>query len=213
MKYIQGDEWKYSELFKRRKILVHLCPPVHRCPPESEVDKNNPLQNLDRDVRTRFCIRQSVMMIRQIVAASSRYRLELVIRQTVAEMAAGSGQRIEELVIRVVHLVNSEHLFETAFIEGTVVRHKRQALDHRGYLLPHVRKHRSIFRILLRQPVDLLAEPLVILGLRMDEGVEGINDFSTPYYYHANATDTATLLVGCFEIYCCKISHIVHALL
>ena len=58
------------------------------------MDKNNLLQNLDCDVRTRFCIRQSVMMIRQIVAASSRHRMELVIRQAVAEMATGSGQRI-----------------------------------------------------------------------------------------------------------------------
>ena len=35
-----------------------------------------------------------LMMIRQIVAASSRHRMELVIRQAVAEMATGSGQRI-----------------------------------------------------------------------------------------------------------------------
>jgi len=171
-KYIQVEERKYSEKFKIRRSLVHSCPPCPLRPPKSKVDKNNLLQNLDRDVRTRFCIRQSVMMIRQIVAASSRHRLELVIRQAVTEMAAGSGQRIEKLVIRVVHSIHLENRLQASLVKGAVVSHKRQALDHRGYLLPHVRKHRSIFRILLRQPVDLLAEPLVILRLGMDKGVE-----------------------------------------
>lgn len=71
-KYIQVEERKYSEKFKIRRSLVHSCPPCPLRPPKSKVDKNNLLQNLDRDVRTRFCIRQSVMMIRQIVAASGR---------------------------------------------------------------------------------------------------------------------------------------------
>lgn len=115
---------------------------------------------------------QGVVVIRKIEIARGGNCLELKVGQLMPEMSPGGGAGIIKLIIRIIHLIHLENLFQTALIEGAVMRHKRQALNHRGDLLPYVRKHRRILSILLRQPVNLLAEPLEIFRLRVDQTVE-----------------------------------------
>ncbi len=83
------------------------------------------LQDLERYVRTRLCICQSMMMIDQIVSTRSCNGLKLVIGQTATEMATRFSQSVVKLIIRIIHLVHSEYLFEATFIKRTVMRHKR----------------------------------------------------------------------------------------
>ncbi len=63
---------------------------------------------------------------------------------------------------------------EAAFIEPGVMRHQRKPLNLRGNAGPYLRKNRRILRILRSQPMNSPAEPLVILRLGMDEGIERI---------------------------------------
>ena len=112
-----------------------------------------------------------------------------------------------ELIVGIVHLIDAEHLLETALIEWTVMSNQRQPLYKRLYLLPYIRKDRSVLRVLWTQAVDVLAEPSVVLRLRMDERVEPLHDYSPTDNYDSDAAYTAGTLVGRLEIYRREIPH------
>ena len=69
-----------------------------------------------------------------------------------------------ELIVGIVHLIYPEHCLEAAFVETGVVRNEGESLDERFNLLPDVWEYRCIFSVLRPQPVNPLAEPLVVLG-------------------------------------------------
>ena len=121
---------------------------------------------------TGLSVSQGMVVIGQVIATRSRHCMKLVIRQTITEMLAGCSQRIVGLLIRIVHLVDTEYLFQASFVEWAIVRHKRQALDLRCNLLPDVWKYRGVFSILLRKAVDLLAKPLIVFRFRVDQTVK-----------------------------------------
>ena len=83
-------------------------------------------------------------------------------------MTPRGGTGVVERVVRIVHLVDLEDLFQAAFIEGAVVRHERQAFYHWGNLLPYVWKDWRIIRIFFTQAMDLFAEPLIVFRLRVN---------------------------------------------
>ena len=152
------------------------------------------------DVGTGFCIRQSVMMARQVVPASRCHCLELMIRKAATEMPTGCGQCIVKNIVRIVHLVDPVNGLQAAFIEAGVVRHERVIFQQRMDLLPDLREHRCILRIFRAQAVHLAAEPLVVFRLRMDETVEGIHDDVIADDNHADAAHAARLLVRSLEV-------------
>ncbi len=81
------------------------------------------------------------------------------------------------------------------------MRHERKALNHRGDLLPYIREHRSVLRVLLREAVDLLTEPLIVLRLGVNQAVERIHYLAITDDDHSNAADAGTTLIGCLEVY------------
>ena len=85
---------------------------------------------------TGFRIGQGMMVIGQVITAGYGNRLQLMVRQTAAEMVTGGRKCIIELILGIIHPVHFENLFQTSFIEPAVMRHKRKALNPRGYLLP-----------------------------------------------------------------------------
>jgi|GEM_PF-2498291 len=99
-----------------------------------------PSQQLDCNMGTGFGIGQSMMVIGQVITAGCGNRLQLMVRQTAAEMLTGCRKGIIELILRIIHPVHFENLFQTAFIELAVMRHKRKSFNLRGYLLPDTRK-------------------------------------------------------------------------
>ena len=116
-------------------------------------------------------------------------------------MSSRCRQRVIEFIVRIVHLIDAEHLFETAFIKRAVVGDQRQPLDKRFYLFPNEGKDERILGVLRSQPVHLSAEPLVILRLGMDQAVEPVHDLSVAYDNYADAADAARTFVGRLEIY------------
>ena len=151
-------------------------------------------------MRTGLCISQSVMMARQIVPAGCSHCLELMIRKAAAEMPAGSGQCIVENIVRIIHLIDPVYGFQAAFIEAGVVRHKWVIFQQRMDLLPDLREHRRVLRILRPKTVHLAAEPLIVFRLRMDEAVEGIHDDVIADDNHADAAHAARLLIRGLEV-------------
>ena len=149
---------------------------------------------------TGLCISQSVMMARQVVPASCRHCLELMIRKAAAEMSAGSGQCIVENIVRIIHLINPVNGLQAAFIEAGVVRHKRVIFQQRMDLLPDLWEHRRIFSIFRSKTVHLAAEPLVVFRLRMNETVERIHDDVIPDNDYADAAHAARLLIRGLEV-------------
>ena len=113
-----------------------------------------------------------MVVVLEVVAAGGSDGGETVVGQEAAEMAAGGGKGVVELVVRVVHTIYLESGFETTLVETGVVRHERQPLYERLDFLPHTWKHRSILGVIRTQPVDLLAEPLVIFRFRMYQALE-----------------------------------------
>ena len=98
------------------------------------------LQQLDCNVGTGFGIGQGMMVIGQVITAGCGNRLQLMVRQTAAEMVTGGRKCIMELILGIIHLIHSENLFQTSFIEPAVVSHKRKSLNLWGYLLPDTHK-------------------------------------------------------------------------
>lgn len=145
-------------------------------------------------------IRQSVMMVRQVVPAGGGHCLQLMIRKTMAEMPAGSGQCIVENIVRVVHLVDPVNGFQAAFIKAGIVRHKWVIFQQRMDLFPDLWEHWRILSIFRSKTVHLAAEPLIVFRLRMNEAVEGIHDNVIADNDYADAAHAARLLVRSLEV-------------
>ena len=152
-------------------------------------------------MRTGLRIGKGVVVIGEVIAAGRSYGMQLVVGQAMTEMTAGCCQRIEKHIIRVVHLIHPEHLFQAAFIETAVMRYKRKPFNHRGDLLPHKWEYRGAFRILLGESVNLLAEPLIVLRLGVNQAVVRIHYLAITDDDHSNAADAGTTLIGALEVY------------
>ena len=112
-----------------------------------------------------------------------------------------------EFIIRIVHLITTEHSFQATFIESLVMGHKRQSLYQWLYLLPNHRKYRSLFCVSASESMHLRTPIIIIVGLWLNQRVERIHDLTITYNHHANRADAGALVVGCLEINSCKVSH------
>ena len=80
------------------------------------------LQQLHRYHSAGLCIRKGVMVVHEVISAGCCDGLQLMVRKLAAEMLSGSRQGVVELIIGIVHLIDTEHGLETSFIETGVVR-------------------------------------------------------------------------------------------
>ena len=147
------------------------------------------------------------MVVHEVISAGCGDGLELMVRKTAAEVTSGSREGVVELIVGIVHLIDTEHGLEAPLVETGVVRNERESLDERFYLLPDVWEYRCIFSILRAKTVYLLAEPLVVLRLGVDETVEGVHNLSVTHYHHSDGAYAGGLLVRRLEVNSCKISH------
>ena len=147
------------------------------------------------------------MVVGEIVAAGGGDGLQLVVRQGGAELAAGCRERVMELIIRIIHLVCAKCGLEAALVEAGIVRDQRQPFDVRLDLLPHIREDRRVLRVAFAQPVDALAEPLIILRLRVDQRVEFIRYLAVAHHDDADGADARRAFVRGLEIYCGEVEH------
>ncbi len=127
------------------------------------------LQKMDGAMGTRFCVGQCMMMMLKIIAAGCSDGLELMIGQILAEMLARGGAGVVERIVRIVHLVDLMDGLEASLVERTIMRHEWQAFDHWDNFVPDIRKHRRFICVFRGKAVYLLAKPLMIIRLRMDQ--------------------------------------------
>ena len=97
-------------------------------------------QQLDCNMGAGFGIGQGMMVTSQVITAGCGNRLQLMVRQTAAEMVTGGRKCIMELILGIIHPVHFENLFQTSFIEPAIMSHKRKSLNLRGYLFPATHK-------------------------------------------------------------------------
>ena len=145
------------------------------------------------------------MVLCQVIAAAGGYDVK---RMTTfgPDLARGDAGAVE-VVVGIVHLIDTEDGFQAALVERLVMRHKRKPRYLRLYLLPHFGKNRRIVRVCSAKTMHLTAPVVVILRLRFDERVEAIHHLTTSNNNHANRAHRRTLIVGGFKIYSCKVFH------
>ena len=124
------------------------------------------------------------------------------------ECFARSDAGAVERIIRIVHLVSAEDSLQTTLIECLVMGYEGKPLDQWLYLFPDFREDGGILCVLTCETMHLGTPIIIIIGLRLDERVEGINNLAISDDNHTNGADTGTLVVGSLKIYCCKVSHI-----
>ena len=73
----------------------------------------------------------------------------------ILESATGGSKGVIELIVRIVHLIDTEHSFQTALVKGLVVSHEGKSLNQRLYLRPYLWKYRGIIRILTAKAMHL----------------------------------------------------------
>ena len=147
-----------------------------------------------------------MVMVVQLIAASGGNGVKLMIRQ-MGESTTGGGEGVEEGVIGIIHLIDTERGAQTTLVEPTVVRHERQTLDERFYLSPHLAEHGCGGCIGLCESVNLGAAVGIIIGFGQNERVERVGNEAVPNDDQSYGADAAALVVGGFEINGCKVFH------
>lgn len=64
------------------------------------------------------------------------------------ECATRYAQSVIELIVGIIHLIDTEDGFQTTLVEWLVMSYKRQPLDERFYLRPYFREDGSLLGIL-----------------------------------------------------------------
>ena len=80
------------------------------------------LQQMHRYHGAGLCVSKGVMVVHEVISAGCCDGLQLMVRKLAAEMLPGSRQGVVELVVWVVHLIDTEHGLEAPFVETGVVR-------------------------------------------------------------------------------------------
>ena len=128
------------------------------------------------------------MVVRQVVTTGGSNGLQLVIGK-VAELAAGDAKCIVKLIVGIVHLIDTEHRFQTSFVKRFVVGNKWQALDKRLYLCPYLGKNRGFIGVGTAKAMHSATPIIIIVGLWLNKGIEGINYLPVPHNDDANGTN------------------------
>ena len=147
-------------------------------------------------------------MAGEVKPARGGHGLQLMVRQHPAEVPPRRRQRIKEHVFGIIHLIHPEHRPQAPLVEARIVCHQRQPGDGRRDAFPHAWEHRRGLSVLRTQAVHPLAEPRIILRLRMDQAVESIDNAAPAHNDHTDAAHTRRTLIRRLEIYGCKIPHV-----
>ena len=125
-------------------------------------------------------------------------------------MAAGSGERIQEVIAGIMEAVGAEDGFETAFVKACIMGHKRDigresvrfksGEDPVFNLVPDIREQRSVFGVIGAESMDLLAEPGIIVRIGMDEAVERVHHFPVTHNHNPHGAYATGATVGSLKI-------------
>lgn len=85
-----------------------------------------PSEETEGDGGTGLGIGQSMVVMEQVETAGSRNCLKLMVFQTWTEVPAGSPERVQEAIVRIVQGIGAEDGPQAAFVKRAVVRDQRQ---------------------------------------------------------------------------------------
>ena len=175
------------------------------------------LQQFQCDGGAGFGIGEGVVVIEEGVTAGGSHSVELVVGKALAEVPAGGGKCVQEAIAGIVEAVGAEDGFKAAFVEAGVMGYERdvnrktirfkRGQDAVFYLVPYIREEWGIIGIIGAQAVDLLAEPGVVVRVRMDEAVEGVYNFPIAHDDHTHGAYAAGAAVGRFKVYDDSVVH------
>ena len=147
-----------------------------------------------------------MVMVVQGIATGFSYSLKLVVGQ-ITEGAARGCKRIVELVVGIIHLIDTEYGFQTAFIKRLIMGHEWQTFYQRFYLRPYIREYGGIVCIFVTKTMHLRTPIVIIVRLWLDERVERIHNLTIANNNNSNRANAAALIVSRFKIYSCKVLH------
>ena len=163
-------------------------------------------KNLHGDIGAGLRVGESVMMAGEVVAAQGGNGLQLMVGG-MGENPAGYSQRIVKHVAGIVHLIAPHHSLQASRIERGIVGHKRQSLNERRNAGPYIRKERSAVGVAMVKAVNALAEPTVIVGLRLNKGLKTLGDLTLANYDHPHTAHAGAGAIGGLKVYGCKVFH------
>jgi len=129
-----------------------------------------------------------MMMVFKDITTFGGNGVKLVVWQ-IGERATRDTKRVVELIVRIVHLIYTEHGFQTPFIKGFVVGHKGQTFNQWFYLCPDLWEHWRFLCVFATKPMNLAAPVVVIVWLGLDKRVERIYYLTVAYYHHTYRTN------------------------
>jgi hypothetical protein len=97
--------------------------------------------------------------------------MQLVVWQ-IGERTTRDTKRIVELIVRIVHLIYTEHGLQTTFIKGLVMGHKGQTFYQWLYLCPDLWEYWCFLSILTAEAMYLAAPVIIIVWLGLNERIE-----------------------------------------
>ena len=146
------------------------------------------LQDFSCNPGAGLSIGECMMMVLQLITTFCCYGVELVVGQ-ILEIATRSAQGVVELVVRIIHLIDTEHSFQTTFVEGLVVGHEGQTFDKWFYLCPHLGKYGGFLSIFTAETMHLAAPIVIVVGLWLYERIEGIDYLAITHNDDTNRTN------------------------
>ena len=161
-------------------------------------------KNLHGNIGAGLRVGESVMMAGEVVAAQGGNGLQLMVGR-MGENPSGDAQRVIKHVAGIVHPVTPHHGLQASRIERGIVGHKRQSLDERRNVGPYIGKERSAVGVAMVKAVHALAEPAVIVGLRLDKGIKTLGDLTPAHYDHPHTAHAGAGTIGGLKVYGCKV--------
>jgi hypothetical protein len=125
-----------------------------------------------------------------------------------AKHSASDTEGVIKLIVGVVHLIATEGSLQTPFIKWFVVGNEGQALYQWFYLCPYLGEDAGVLGVLTAEAMNLTAPVVIVVRLWLDEGVVSVNYLTIADDDDADGADAAALVVGGFEVYCCKVFHL-----
>lgn len=125
------------------------------------------------------------MMVLHVVAASRCRKMKLVAWNIQA--SSGCGERTVEFIVGIFHAILGEYRLQTTLVKRSVMSDKWKSLYQRLYLRPYFRKGGLTVRVLASETVYFGCPICIIVGRRLNEGVEFIDYLTSSHHHNANA--------------------------
>ena len=165
-----------------------------------------PLQQFSGYPGAGFGVGEGVVVVLQVIAAEGGDGVQLVVG-CMGEDAAGGLAGAVETVAGIVHLIAAHDGPQAAFVECLVVGDEGQAFYQGLYLPPHLGEDGGFVGVGTGEAVHAGVPIEIVVGLGLDEGIEGVDELTVAHDDDADAAHAGALVVGGLEVDGGEIEH------